>query len=387
MGKTLEFLAPQIGRFVELRRRLHGVPELSQEEVETSRIVAGELRAMGLSVTENIGGHGVVAEIVGRSDGPAVALRADMDALPITETTDLPYASRHAGRMHACGHDGHTATLLAAASYLAATRDFPGRVVLIFQPAEERYGGAQPMLDDGLLARFPFDSIFSFHNWPGMETGTISVENGPVMAGSNEFEIVFGAVGAHGAMPHRSADPILAGGYFVTGLQQIVSRTVNPLDSAVVTVGSFQSGVAQNVIPTEARLRGTYRGFSSSMLDHIRIRLEKAVHAIGDMTGVSAEMALDGPDMVPVVNTPIEAETMRRVASAMGNDRLVHLPPSMAGDDFGVFLDHRPGAYAWIGNGVASPGLHQPDFDFNDDIIAVGAQLLAGTAETSLRGK
>lgn len=381
------FLTTELPRLTALRQKLHAMPELSRQEVETSKLVAAELRALGLVAHENIGGYGVVAEIAGKAEGPMVALRADMDALPIQEATGLSYASRHPGCMHACGHDGHTAALLGAAAYLAATRNFAGRVLLVFQPAEERYGGAQPMLDEGLIARFPFESIFSFHNWPGLAEGAVSVADGPVMAGSNEFELVFRADGAHGAMPHLSADPILAGGYFLTGLQQIVSRTIDPLQSAVVTVGSFHAGMAQNVIPKEARLRGTYRGFSLDMLTHIRTQLENAVRATADMSGVTAEFTLDSPDFPPVVNSPREAQIMRDVAMALGSRQLTTCPPSMAGDDFAIFLAERPGAYAWIGNGADSAGLHQPEYNFNDAILTTAAELLARTAEASLQTK
>lgn len=385
--------AESSGHFLErlpwltaLRRQLHAMPELSREEEATSRLVADELRRLGLVPHEHIGGFGIVAQIAGSSEGRSVALRADMDALAIQENTGLAYSSQMPGRMHACGHDGHMAMLLGAAAYLAETRNFAGSIYLIFQPAEERYGGARSMLEDGLLERFPFERIFSVHNWPGLPIGTIAVHDGPVMAGTNEFEAIFTAPGAHGAMPHLSGDPILAGGYLLTGVQQIVSRSIDPLDPAVVTIGSFNAGAAQNIIPKEARLRGTYRAFSLEALDHIRQRLEDAVRAAAVMAGVTAELVVDGPDFPPVVNAQGEASVMRKVAaSIVGQSRLPACRPSMAGDDFGMFLTHRPGAYAWIGNGTESPGLHHPDYDFNDDILAIGAELLAGTAEASLR--
>lgn len=348
--------------------------------------MAGELRDLGLDPHEHIGGFGVVAEIKGRAEGRAVALRAELDGLAVQERTGLDYASRHPGRMHACGHDGHMAMLLGAAAHLAETRHFAGRVYLVFQPAEERYGGAQPMLDDGLLERFPFESIFSVHNWPGLPTGFVDVRDGAVMAGANDFEITFTAAGAHGAMPHLSGDPILAGGHLMVALQQIVSRSIDPLEAAVVTVGAFQGGNAQNAIPKEARLKGTYRAFSREILSHICERLEAAVHAAAGMADVDGKLVLDGADYPPVLNSEAQAGLMRKVAGlTVGPDKVGACPPTMAGDDFGVFTAHRPGAYARIGNGSESPGLHQPDYEFNDDILIVGAALMAGTAEAALQ--
>ncbi len=371
---------------IEIRRHLHSIPELSREEKETSCYISQKLDNLGIPYVAGVGGHGIVATILGNAEGSSVALRAEMDALAICESTDLPYSSTVPGKMHACGHDGHMAMLLGAATYLAETRNFPGVVRIIFQPAEERFGGAQAMIDDGILEKYPFDSIFSLHNWPGIAVGQIVVHDGPVMAGTNEFEVVFTAPGAHGAMPHLSGDPILAGGYLLTAIQQIVSRSVNPLEPAVVTIGSFHAGAAQNIIPGEAKLTGTYRAFSMELLMQLRHRIERAVEFAAAVTGTVGVLRLDGCDFPPVINSQREANKVRSVVEHLfGSEHLTRLPPTMTGDDFGIFTALRPGAYIWIGNGTDSADLHQASYDFNDEILAQGAQLLAGVAEEVLR--
>jgi hippurate hydrolase len=383
MLKTIEDALPGL---VAMRRDMHAHPELSREEAWTADFVAGRLREIGVEVHTGIGGHGVVATIRGSAPGPAVALRADMDALAIEERTGRPYASRNPGRMHACGHDGHMAMLIGAATHLAATRRFRGTVQLWFQPAEERYGGAQIMIDDGLFDRFPAQRVFGLHNWPGLRAGAVVVHDGPVMAGTSEFEAVFSAKGGHAAMPHTTGDPILAGSLFVAGLQQIVARAVDPQHAAVVTVGSFRAGHAQNIIPDRAVLAGTFRAFSPHVLAAIRERLEAMATSAAAMAGAQGILEFDELVTPPVVNTPAEAGVMREAAAELAAGSLEMLPPSMAGDDFGVFLAHLPGAYAWIGNGLPgeSAALHLPDYDFNDAILGHGASLLARTAERAL---
>jgi len=383
MLKTIDDTLPDL---VAMRREMHAHPELSREEAWTADFVAARLRGLGLAVETGIGGYGIAASIQGSAPGPAIALRADMDALAIEEQTGLAYASRQPGRMHACGHDGHMAMLIGAATHLAATRRFKGTVQLWFQPAEERYGGAQVMIDDGLFDRFPADRVFGLHNWPGLKAGAVVVHDGPVMAGTSEFEAVFSAKGGHAAMPHTTGDPILAGGLFVAGIQQIAARALDPQSAAVVTVGSFQAGHAQNIIPTRAVLAGTFRAFSPGVLGTIRERLGVIATSAGAMAGAEGTIAFDALVTPPVVNTPAERDVMRRAGTELDGGSLESLAPSMAGDDFGVFLAHRPGAYAWIGNGLPgeSAALHLPTYDFNDAILARGASLLARTAELAL---
>jgi amidohydrolase len=369
-----------LNRLVEMRHHLHRHPELSCAEEQTAAFVAKRLGDLGLSVTSGIGGHGVVATI--GKDGPAVGLRADMDALAITELTGLPYASETSGVMHACGHDGHMAILLGAAIILQR-QEFSGRVHLIFQHAEERYGGARMMLDDGLLPRFPMDRIFGLHNWPGLPAGAVAVHDGPVMAGTAEFSLRFHAAGGHASMPHLTGDPLLAGGQFMVGIQQAVARSVDPMEAAVVTVGSFQGGYAQNIIPQDAVLSGTLRAFRAQTLAHLRTRVAAVAEASAKMAGCGWELDFDPNACSPVVNTAPERDILRQAAG----DALISPPAAvMAGDDFGEFLGVLPGAYAFLGNGDLAPeaGLHQPKYDFNDAAIAPGAALLARAALLAL---
>lgn len=375
-------LSPQdLERLVAIRHHLHRHPELSCAEVETAQFVAARLSDMGLPVRTGLGGHGVVATI-DRGDGPAVGLRADMDALAITELTGLPYASDRPGVMHACGHDGHITILLGAAMILQR-QNFAGRVHLVFQHAEERFGGARMMMDDGLLHDFPMDRIFGLHNWPGLPLGAVAVHDGPVMAGTAEFALRFLAAGGHASMPHLTGDPLLAGGHFMVGIQQAVARSVDPMEAAVVTVGSFRGGHAQNIIPQEAELTGTLRAFRSTTLQHLRERVAAVAEAAARMAGCTLDLNFDPNLCSPVVNTAPERDILR---SAAGASLISAPPPVMAGDDFGEFLVSLPGAYAFLGNGDLAPeaGLHQPKYDFNDAAIQPGAELLARAALLAL---
>ncbi len=383
----LQAIADAFPELRSMRHAMHAHPELSLEEEWTSAFVAEQLRKLGIEVHTGIGGRGVVGVIRGSAPGSAVALRADMDALAIHEQSGRPYTSAIPGKMHACGHDGHMAMLIGAALHLARTRQFRGTVYLFFQPAEERYGGAQKMLDDGLLGRFPAERIFGLHNWPGLRAGAFVVHDGPVMAGTGEFEVTFTAAGAHAAMPHLTGDPILAGGLFVTTVQQIAARAIDPQNASVVTVGSFQGGHAQNIIPTRTVLTGTFRAFGLDVLHLIQRRLEEIVRSSAAIAATEGGIRFDDMLCPPVVNTSAESKLMRGVvADLFGSGAIESLPASMAGDDFGVFLQHMPGAYVWIGNGDAreGAGLHLPSYDFNDDILVAGASLLAATAERAL---
>ncbi|GAA3547985.1 amidohydrolase [Zobellella aerophila] len=376
-----------IERMIAFRRELHRFPELSCGEQQTAERVAGMLREIGVDeVHQGIGGHGVVGIINGLSAGRSVGLRADMDALPLSEENTIEYRSSHQGVMHACGHDGHTAMLAGAALSLVQNRPSSGRVVLIFQPAEELGTGAPAMLDDGLLERFPIDAIFGLHNWPGVEAGCFVVHDRPHMASSDDFEVRFNSEGGHGAMPHLAPDPVLASGLFVTALQQIVSRNTNPEDIAVVSVGSLQSGHASNIIPASARLKGTARSFKPEIRRQIEKRIHDIVEGIALATGCSP--AIDyRPSTPPVANDPACAALSRSVVAELwGEALLVDHPISMGADDMGAFLEKVPGAYAWIGNGCgsAAPQLHQPDYDFNDGILEKGSRFLAHAARRFL---
>lgn len=370
----------ELERLVAMRHHLHSHPELSCAEEKTSAYVAEQLADIGLPVVTGIGGHGLVASV--GNDGPSVGLRADMDALAIIEMTGLPYASRNPGVMHACGHDGHMAILMGAAMILQR-QAFSGRVHLVFQHAEERYGGARMMLDDGLLSRFPMERIFGLHNWPGVAAGKVAVHDGPVMAGTAEFSLRFQAAGGHASMPHLTGDPLLAGGQFMVGIQQAVARSIDPMEAAVITVGSFQGGHAQNIIPQQAVLTGTLRAFRAPTLAHLRSRVAAVAQASAQMAGCEWTLDFDPNACSPVVNTAAERDTLRRAAGAA----LIAPPgPVMAGDDFGEFLSVLPGAYAFLGNGelASEAGLHQPKYDFNDAAIAPGAELLARAALLAL---
>ncbi|MDR3516756.1 MAG: amidohydrolase [Azospirillaceae bacterium] len=386
MLETIKDALPQL---VALRRELHNHPELSCAEARTATVVAESLRALGAEVHTGIGGHGIVASLHGSGPGPAVALRADMDALAIVEQTGLPYASGNPGTMHACGHDGHMVMAIGGAMHLARTRQFRGTVHVIFQPAEERFGGALRMIEDGLFDRFPVERVFGLHNWPGLEAGAFVVHDGPVMAGTGEFGVVFTAAGGHAAMPHTTGDPVLAGSLFVAGVQQIVARAVDPLQAAVVTIGSFQAGHAQNIIADQAVLTGTFRAHRPALLMQIAQRLQDIAGAAATMAGTGARMRIEGPLTAPVVNSVAEAALMRQaVTTLFGTEALRVLPPSMAGDDFGCLLAHVPGAYIWIGNGAGtdSAPLHRANYDFNDAILGRGASVLARVAELALGG-
>ncbi|OJY65571.1 MULTISPECIES: amidohydrolase [unclassified Rhizobium] len=383
----LDFLRAEMPKLTAMRRELHANPELSLQERWTSGFVAARLREYGITVVEGVGGHGIVGVVQGSASGPGVALRADMDALPITEETGLSYSSSRSGVMHACGHDGHMAALIGAGAALAKSRDFVGSVHLVFQPAEEMYGGAQIMIDDGLLERFPSRQIFGLHNWPGLPVGEVMVHDGPVMAGARDFNVAFRAHGGHAGMPQTTGDPILAAGHFVTGLQQAVARAVDPCDPAVATVAMIQGGSAHNVIPDLVRLQGTLRAFDTATLGLLCKRLEAVAAAAANIAGSMSKVDYEDFMLSPVVNTPTERDQVREAARrgglAIHSGRAV---PSMAGDDFGAFLQHLPGAYAWIGNGDGhrSAHLHQSNYDFNDDIIVPSAALLVETARVAL---
>ena len=359
------------------RRHLHRHPELAFQEEVTATFVAERLRAIGLTPQTGWAKTGVVASITGTMGaGPTIALRADMDALPLEEANTFDHRSCHPGRMHACGHDGHTAMLLAAAEAIAAEPDFAGTVVFLFQPAEEGGGGARVMVEEGVLDAFAIDEIYALHNWPGLPVGTFAVHTGPVMAGTKSFDLTFRASGTHAAMPHLGADLIVAASQFVTYVQSAISRRIPPTEAAVFSVTQFHGGTAYNVLPDRVTLAGTVRAFSDATMLHI---IETATHlatAIAASVGAETEWRWhDG--YPPTVNDATAAENAARTAATVvGAERVLRdQPPSMGAEDFAYFLQKRPGAYLWIGNGPGEGGcvLHNSRYDFNDAILPLGA--------------
>lgn len=374
-----------------LRRDLHANPEMGFNELRTSGIVAGALEALGIEVHRGIGQTGVVGVIDGqRTDsGRMIGLRADMDALPIVEENKMAYCSTQSGLMHACGHDGHTAILLGAAKYLAQNRNFNGRAVLIFQPAEEGLGGAKAMLEDGLFEKFPCDAIYALHNWPALPAGMIGINPGAMMAASDRFEIKIEGRGGHGAHPYQTIDPIIVAAQLITAMQTIVSRNVHPVESAVISFGHIQAGnaAAPSVIPSHATLIGTVRTFSDDVQKIVESRMRKLVATIADAFGAKAE--LNYKRQYPAtINTEQEANFLADIASDLfGEERVVrNLIPSMGSEDFSFMLQQKPGAYFRLGQGGAEQGklLHNPNFDFNDEIIPMGSSMFAALVERSM---
>ena len=368
------------------RRHLHAHPELSNEEKETAAFVAARLTELGIPFVSGVGGHGIVATLSRPGTERAVALRADMDALPIPEETNLPYASTWSGVMHACGHDGHTASLLGAAVLLARDSSWQGTVRLVFQPAEEGAGGARAMLADGLLERFPFQRIFAFHNWPGLEPGTVMLHAGPVMAAGQRFAITLHGKAGHAALPHLAKDPMVAAAHLMLALQSIVSRNVSPLDSAVLTIGTLHAGSAPNQIPETAALHGTFRSFRAEVHERIIAGIHRIADGVAATFDMTAEVAMLTKGSA-TINTKAEADLAATAAAAAGLSVRRDLPPSMTGEDFAWYLQERPGAFAWIGNGPSDGGrdLHSPHYDFNDDILPAAATYLAAAARAALR--
>ncbi len=356
------------------RRDIHEHPEILYEVHRTAALVADRLHAFGCDeVVTGVGRTGVVGVIRGRGrPGRTIALRADMDALPITETTDLPYASRTPGAMHACGHDGHTAMLLGAARALCETRDFAGTAVCVFQPAEEGGAGARSMIDDGLLTRFGIDEVYGMHSLPGVPVGHFALRPGPIMAAADRFVIEIEGRGGHAALPHQTIDPVLVGSHIVTLVQSIVARNVDPLDNVVVSVTVFQAGSAQNAIPQTARLAGTTRTLTAAMRDHAEARLKGIAESVAAAHGARVTVRYDRG--YPVTrNDPDKARVAARAATAVAGAEGVNdaAAPLMGAEDFSYMLEARPGAFVFIGNGD-SAGLHHPAYDFDDGALAPG---------------
>ena len=376
---------------VSLRRDLHAHPELGFQEFRTAGLVAGMLEAMGIEVHRGVGKTGVVGVIHGQRDDSQrmIGLRADMDALPMQEMGERAHASRTAGVMHACGHDGHTTILLAAARYLAAYRQFNGSVAVIFQPAEEGLGGAQSMIEDGLFERFPCEAVYALHNWPALAPGMVGLNTGPMMASADRFEICVHGRGGHGAHPYQAIDPVLVAAHIVTALQSIVSRNVNPMDSAVVSVGAVQSGQvgAMSVIPEQAVIVGTVRTFRASVQHMIEQRMKSLASGVAEGFGASVTVKYD--KLYPAtINTPEQARIVLQAATKVvgANQVVSDLTPSMGSEDFSFMLQQRPGAYFRLGQGAGPSSclLHNPNYDFNDAVIPIGAAVFAQIVLDSL---
>jgi amidohydrolase len=379
----------------QIRRDIHAHPELRFEEARTSEVVAAKLAEWGLDVTRGLGGTGVVGTLCKGINKHAVGLRADMDALPIQERNEFAHRSTNAGKMHACGHDGHVAMLLGAAKYLAEAKSFDGTVHFIFQPAEEGGAGAQKMIDDGLFERFQCDAVFGMHNWPGLKVGEFGVTDGPMMASSNEFEIQVLGKGSHAAMPHLGIDPVFIAVQIINGLQGIITRAKKPIDAAVLSVTMVQAGEAVNVTPESATIRGTVRTFS----DDVTAMIERSMRRIVEMTCAAHDA--QGKfhfhwNYPPTVNDAAQAEFAATVMDdIVGPGNVVrNIEPTMGAEDFAFMLKAKPGAYVFIGNGdgahrIAGHGLgpcmlHNPSYDFNDELIPLGATYWVRLAQTFL---
>jgi amidohydrolase len=379
----------------QIRRDIHAHPELCYEEQRTSDLVAARLTEWGIPIVRGLGVTGVVGIIKNGSSARAIGLRADMDALPVQELNNFNHASRHAGKMHACGHDGHTAMLLGAAHYLSKHRNFDGTVYLIFQPAEEGGGGARRMIEDGLFEQFQMDAVYGMHNWPGLPVGSFGVVAGPMMASSNEFRVVVKGKGAHAAQPHRGVDPVMVAVQVAQSWQTIISREKNPLDTAVLSITQIHAGSATNVIPDEAVLIGTVRTFTTGVLDLIERRMNEIATSVAAGFNATIDFSFRR-NYPPLVNhagqTAFAIEAMKAVAGADKVD--ANVEPTMGAEDFAYMLQAKPGCYVFIGNGegehrLAGHGLgpcqlHNASYDFNDQLLPIGASYWVQLAEMSL---
>ena len=392
--KVIDSLVTQAAGIAALRRDIHAHPELCFEEVRTADLVAARLTEWGIPVHRGLGKTGVVGIVKNGSSARALGLRADMDALPMQEFNTFAHASRHAGKMHACGHDGHTAMLLAAAQHLAAHRNFDGTVYLIFQPAEEGGGGAREMIEDGLFEQFPMEAVFGMHNWPGAPVGTFSLSPGPVMASSNEFKITVRGKGSHAALPHNGIDPVPIACQMVQAFQTIITRNKKPVDAGVISVTMIHAGEATNVVPDRCELQGTVRTFSVEVLDMIERRMRQVAEHVCAAHEAQCEFEF-ARNYPPTINSEAEALFARAVmADIVGESNVQAQEPTMGAEDFAYMLQAKPGAYCFIGNGDGAHRemghgggpcmLHNPSYDFNDDLIPLGATYWVRLAEAWL---
>jgi amidohydrolase len=389
--KLLDSIVTEAASIVALRRDIHAHPELCFQEVRTADLVAAKLTEWGIPVHRGMGTTGVVGIVKNGTSPRAVGLRADMDALPMQEFNTFEHASKHAGKMHACGHDGHTAMLLAAARHFARNRNFDGTVYLIFQPAEEGGGGAREMIKDGLFEKFPMDAVFGMHNWPGGQVGRFAVSPGPVMASTSEFKITIRGKGSHGAMPNLGIDPVPVACQMVQAFQTIISRNKKPIDAGVISVTMIHAGEATNVIPDSCELQGTVRTFTTDVLDMIEKRMRQVAEHTCAAHDARCEFEFER-NYPPTINSAAEAEFARKVMTSIVGEANVQVQePTMGAEDFAFMLQARPGAYCFIANGDgdhremghgAGPCvLHNPSYDFNDDLIPLGATYWVRLAE------
>ncbi len=392
--RLIESILADAASITTLRRDIHAHPELCFEEVRTSDLIAKALTEWGIPVHRGLGTTGVVGIVKNGSSDRALGLRADIDALPMTEHNKFAHASRHAGKMHACGHDGHTAMLLAAAKHLAKHRNFDGTVYLVFQPAEEGGGGAREMIKDGLFKLFPMEAIFGAHNWPGMKVGQFSLKPGPCYASSNEFKITVRGKGAHGAMPHLGVDPVPAAAAMVSAFQTILTRNKRPIDTGVISVTMIHTGEATNVIPDSCVMEGTVRTFTTEVLDLIERRMKGVAESTAAAFECTAEFEFKR-NYPPTINHEAETAFARRVlGEVVGEENVLDFEPTMGAEDFSYFLQEKPGCYFMIGNGDGAHRqgghglgpcmLHNPSYDFNDDLIPLGATAWVRLAEAWL---
>lgn len=391
---VIDSIVTQAASIAAVRRDIHAHPELCFEEVRTADVVAQKLTEWGIPIHRGLGKTGVVGIVKGRdggASGRAIGLRADMDALPMQEFNTFAHASVHKGKMHACGHDGHVAMLLAAAQHFAKHRNFDGTVYLIFQPAEEGGGGARVMIEDGLFEQFPMQAVYGMHNWPGMPVGTFAVSPGPVMASTSEFKITLRGKGGHAALPHTGIDPVPIACQMVQTFQTIISRNKKPVDAGVISVTMIHAGEATNVVPDSVELQGTVRTFTVEVLDLIEKRMRQvAEHSCAaHYATCEFEFVRNYP---PTINSPAEAEFARKVmATIVGEERVLAQEPTMGAEDFAYMLQAKPGAYCFIANGDGAHRemghgggpcmLHNPSYDFNDDLIPLGATYWVKLAE------
>jgi hippurate hydrolase len=389
--RLIESILADAASIAVVRRDIHAHPELCFEEQRTSDLIAKQLTDWGIPIHRGMGKTGVVGIIKNGSSSRAVGLRADIDALPMTEHNTFAHASKHHGKMHACGHDGHTAMLLAAAKHLSKNRNFDGTVYLVFQPAEEGGGGAREMIRDGLFEKFPMEAIFGAHNWPGMQVGQFAIKSGPCFASSNEFKITIHGKGGHAAMPHNSVDPVPVACQMVQAFQTIISRNKRPIDAGVISVTMIHTGEATNVVPDACVMEGTVRTFTLEVLDMIERRMKEIAEHTSAAFGATCEFEFVR-NYPPTINHPAETEFARKVmGQVVGPENVQEFEPTMGAEDFSYFLQDKPGAYFLIGNGDGSHRegghgmgpcmLHNPSYDFNDDLIPLGATLWVRMAE------
>lgn len=375
-----------LGEVKQWRQHIHSQPELGFKEFKTSSFIVDKLKSFGIEVHQGLGGTGVVG-ILKNGSGPTIGIRADIDALPIKEQNDIEHKSTHENCMHACGHDGHTSVLLGTAKYLSQHKNFSGTIYFIFQPAEEVLGGAKAMIDDGLFDKFPMDAVYGLHNWPGLPVGEIAVNNGPMMASFDTFEITLTGKGTHAAMPHLGADPIAAGAALITNIQSIVSRRISPLKSGVISVTQMNSGDTTNVIPDYAILKGTVRSFDMDVRQSMQDMLTEMVAVLPPLYGVTGEM--DYHIRYPVTTNDSQAylEIKEAATNVLGADKVnTDVEPSMASEDFSFMSQEVKGAYFWLGVDGSSPSkpLHNAAYDFNDDAIETGIKVWVSLVESQL---